>query len=669
MYLSVIQRVIIGFVVMIIFILGIASSAYLFQIKMSDQLELTASTLTRLLDNSNTLALNIENINRLVLVHSNTGDKDSERRQQLNNEFNTAIQSYNQRYTELLSQVKIYPQLNASLNSVNTDTQSFIQQAKAQIDRTEKKVAAHSQELQELNAFKEKWKTLERDISVIRSEAEWNNEENVVTALDLLYANGKKADTTLQNVIQIDNDKDIQKLKQTLATTLSDFTRNTNEIINGMPDYKELMQNYLTILTRAVAKPEGLIGQHIEYISERQQTHITLDEISHRIDGIIANTSSMTNRIRTKSASALATAKKQARQSVMLNIVLTLIAICVAVLVTTTVVASIKKPLAAITQALGQLANGNVSWRINTQFRSEMGLIVDDINKLAGELSSLLVSIKQSTDSVSKVANESLSMSEKTRRDLGLQKRQADSIATAVTEMESTVTEVAGHANLTSQEIESLSDEARNNMSGMQDNLNVVEQLKAALDEACVMIKGLAGETDAINQEISVIQTIAAKTNLLALNAAIESARAGEHGRGFAVVADEVRSLATNSQSSATQISGKIERLQVQARQAVLMMENNQSLADRSLEQSDLTYRSLNAMVENLNEINNMSRSIATACEQQSVVVSEVTQHVVNISDTAGHMASESETLAANSHSLNQLADNQTRLVGKFKTA
>ncbi|MCP5303632.1 MAG: methyl-accepting chemotaxis protein, partial [Pseudomonadales bacterium] len=194
-----------------------------------------------------------------------------------------------------------------------------------------------------------------------------------------------------------------------------------------------------------------------------------------------------------------------------------------------------------------------------------------------------------------------------------------------------------------------------------------VHQLKHSLDEATNIIQNLSHETEQIGDVLNVIQGISDQTNLLALNAAIEAARAGEHGRGFAVVADEVRSLANRSRQSADEISEMIESLQDKASQAVSIVSDNQIYADQAAHHTVESNHSLQAMVERLAKINDMSRSIATACEEQSLVAKDVAQNVVSISDMASNIAQDSERLARNSESLNHLSDEQSVLVAQFK--
>jgi methyl-accepting chemotaxis protein len=57
-----------------------------------------------------------------------------------------------------------------------------------------------------------------------------------------------------------------------------------------------------------------------------------------------------------------------------------------------------------------------------------------------------------------------------------------------------------------------------------------------------------------IGEIVTLIDTIAFRTNILALNASVEASKAGESGRGFAVVAQEVRSLALRGAESARRI-------------------------------------------------------------------------------------------------------------------
>lgn len=120
-------------------------------------------------------------------------------------------------------------------------------------------------------------------------------------------------------------------------------------------------------------------------------------------------------------------------------------------------------------------------------------------------------------------------------------------------------------------------------------------------------IKQLGGSSQEIGNVIKVITSIAQQTNLLALNATIEAARAGEAGKGFAVVANEVKELAKQTAKATEEISQKIEAIQVDTAGAVKAIEDIGSI---------------------IHQINDISNSIASAVEEQSVTTNEISRSV-----------------------------------------
>lgn len=109
---------------------------------------------------------------------------------------------------------------------------------------------------------------------------------------------------------------------------------------------------------------------------------------------------------------------------------------------------------------------------------------------------------------------------------------------------------------------------------------------------------------------ISLIQGIAAQTNLLSLNASIEAARAGEVGKGFAVVADEVGNLAVSCNDTSKHISQSLNEMKQSIEQIVSKIEGMD--------------KAVMSQSENMEKINAMTSELNILCEQEKEIARTV---------------------------------------------
>ena len=163
-----------------------------------------------------------------------------------------------------------------------------------------------------------------------------------------------------------------------------------------------------------------------------------------------------------------------------------------------------------------------------------------------------------------------------------------------------------------------------------------------------------------IGQVVKVITSIAQQTNLLALNATIEAARAGGAGKGFAVVANEVKELAKATAKATEDISHKIEAIQTDTKAAVNAIASISGV---------------------INQINEISGTIAAAVEEQNATTNEMARNVNEAAQSSGEItsniagvaeAAQSTTRGATdtqkaSQELVEMSTRLRSLVGKFK--
>ena len=172
------------------------------------------------------------------------------------------------------------------------------------------------------------------------------------------------------------------------------------------------------------------------------------------------------------------------------------------------------------------------------------------------------------------------------------------------------------------------------------------------------------------NQIEAIVQTIADiadQTNLLSLNATIESARAGESGRGFAIVADEIRELAIRTAKSTKEVSNTINLLEKAVTNSVAVMASCESEMSNSLQQSSRANSSIEEIMGIIATISDMSEQIVMSCQQQSNSASEINSSIAHISKLAEDSYEQMHELQTNMHVLNDLATNQSAVIGKFR--
>lgn len=351
--------------------------------------------------------------------------------------------------------------------------------------------------------------------------------------------------------------------------------------------------------------------------------------------------------------------------SVVVSILLAAVFLVLAVLFANKLSQSIRQVGLRLVEMSG--SGGDLTKRLDDSHDNELGQLAKGFNAIIERIRELVAEIQRTEVDMKNSIEELAGLAHNTFSSTDAQRAETDLVATAITEMGQTISEVTEIANQTARDTESAVEETHATNETMALTSQTMQELNDVMGSIEQTIHDFAEQSAAINSVVEVINDISEQTNLLALNAAIEAARAGEQGRGFAVVADEVRNLARRTQDSTLKIRDQVAHLQESAAKSTRAVQEGTQNSKRVAESTKESAMGLMSIKEKFDNISDRNHQVAAATEEQGTVIDHINKSAQTITDSAATIHHDSEQQLEAINMLQNRAEHLRDLVNQFK--
>ncbi|ELR67540.1 Methyl-accepting chemotaxis protein I [Photobacterium marinum] len=578
--------------------------------------------------------------------------------------FGKAHETFNQALNQLVDAAEGNPALSSNLNKLIALEDRYFNEARSAMSNYRTQLLAQEERLKSARRFQQ----LHGELDMRMKEyVEDQTSISIKMMAKNYFVKLRQTETITSDALATDDIAVIEKAVKDNKRFVNHLNNAYRSLSSMIPELKPTFDKSIDQYTRDIGKSGGVLDAHFRYVDSRNKLYDNIARLAAEIDQATNLLDTFRTQANNHMDEAIANADNAYSSGLSNAILIGVIVTLFAVFIGWYLAQSVRKPLQSTLLTLEALTDGDMTKRSElSQFR-EFDRLNRHINTLADNLQEVLGKLSQASGELTTVAEENQSTTSQAKHRLNEQRHQTASVATAMTEMEQSVTDVSHSAQNTMERVNEVEQASNTGREVMSRNINTAHLLSERLDESVHAVSNLQEMSSSIGSILDVIRNIADQTNLLALNAAIEAARAGDQGRGFAVVADEVRILAKRTTDSTAEIESMIQRLQSSSGQAVTVIQGCVSEMENSITQASDANSAMEEIQAIILEISQMSSQIAQAAEEQRSTTGSIARSLEDISHIADSNYSAMEEVAEASAKLDTLAHQQNDLVLRFK--
>ncbi len=336
--------------------------------------------------------------------------------------------------------------------------------------------------------------------------------------------------------------------------------------------------------------------------------------------------------------------------------------------------------LKKVNETIDDFCNGeaDLTVKLTVKRNDEVGSLVILMNRFIEKFRTIMATIKESetkliqagstlTDEIQSSTATVAQMAENISHVNGQVKNQADSLhqsASAITQITSNIESLDKMIQTQSSSVVEASAAVEQmigniksvdtSVAKMSDEFSTLEKdTKTGIEKNSsvnALIQQIANQSTSMVDANTMIQSIAAQTNLLAMNAAIEAAHAGEAGKGFSVVADEIRKLAETSAEQSNRIKKELNNIQ-----------DGISLAVSASSESEKAFQSVSARISSTGELITQIRGAMDEQQEGSqqimIALRAMNDSTTEVHDAASEMDKGGQEILKNVAELQQSMD------------